>query len=443
MVTKATNSVLNLVDPPIDEIHLVTPLALGYGGTGKQVFPLKSFVMADGFNPLHGVAVDPHAVVVGNSDDGIGEIIPSSELGYALLSRGSSLDPSFQAITTDIITGILPVSKGGTGASTHGIGNLLVGNGTSPFQEVATASYNLGYPLISQGDNTAPQYAVMNVNKLIGTLIVAQGGTGQSTLPVNSVIIGNGTNGVLSAAPGTAGLPLISTGSGTPPVFNYLDASVIQNVLQLPHLPINVLAVWTVGSLGETVYTHTVVSGQTYLYFEAVGGGGGGASSSPTNPWSGGGGGGAGYAAAWAGPFTPGDVVTITIGNGGRGGASVGMATYDGEDGGTTSVGSFVTASGGGGGQVEVNVAGGNPGGGSALGIAVYGSEGGAGCSSDSTNQPGGHGGSSFFGGGAYSPANSVVNGSPFAVGSGGGGGWGLAGSVGAAGSPGYVIMRG
>jgi hypothetical protein len=46
-----------------------------------------------------------------------------------------------------------------------------------------------------------------------GTLAVAQGGTGASTLTANNVIIGNGTSAVTFVAPGTAGNVLTSNGT--------------------------------------------------------------------------------------------------------------------------------------------------------------------------------------------------------------------------------------
>ena len=49
--------------------------------------------------------------------------------------------------------------------------------------------------------------------KITGTLLVANGGTGASTLTANSVVIGNGTGAVQFVAPGTTGNVLISNGT--------------------------------------------------------------------------------------------------------------------------------------------------------------------------------------------------------------------------------------
>ncbi len=48
---------------------------------------------------------------------------------------------------------------------------------------------------------------------LSGTLPVANGGTGRSTLTANNLVVGNGTSGVNFVAPGTNGNVLLSNGS--------------------------------------------------------------------------------------------------------------------------------------------------------------------------------------------------------------------------------------
>jgi hypothetical protein len=50
-------------------------------------------------------------------------------------------------------------------------------------------------------------------SQVTGTLPVANGGTGQTALTANNVILGNGTSGVQVVAPGTSGNVLKSTGS--------------------------------------------------------------------------------------------------------------------------------------------------------------------------------------------------------------------------------------
>lgn len=58
---------------------------------------------------------------------------------------------------------------------------------------------------------------------ITGQIGVANGGTGVATLTDRAVVIGRGTSAVEAAAPGNAGGALLSTGTGSNPVFGALD----------------------------------------------------------------------------------------------------------------------------------------------------------------------------------------------------------------------------
>ena len=58
-----------------------------------------------------------------------------------------------------------------------------------------------------------PSTATNGAVTLAGTLIVANGGTGATTLTTNNVILGNGTSAVQVVAPGTSGNALVSDGT--------------------------------------------------------------------------------------------------------------------------------------------------------------------------------------------------------------------------------------
>lgn len=86
-------------------------------------------------------------------------------------------------------TGTLTVARGGTGATT--LTGVVKGNGTSAF--------------------TAGTVAL--ATEVSGTLPVANGGTGATTLTANNVILGNGTSAVQVVAPGASGNILTSNGT--------------------------------------------------------------------------------------------------------------------------------------------------------------------------------------------------------------------------------------
>ena len=72
-----------------------------------------------------------------------------------------------------------------------------------------TQAFNLAQ--LANNLNTAGQLNA--TDGLYGVIPIANGGTGQLSLPANNVLIGNGTSGITSVAPGTSGNFLVSNGT--------------------------------------------------------------------------------------------------------------------------------------------------------------------------------------------------------------------------------------
>jgi hypothetical protein len=147
-----------------------------------------------------------------------------------------STSTTYCSLTTNV-TGTLPVANGGTGVASATAYALLAGGTTTtgPFQSIASVG-TAGQVLTSNGAGALPTFqaasggvttisfgstgltpstATSGAVSVAGTLAVANGGTGATTITANSVILGNGTSnlGANLVAPGSSGNVLTSNGS--------------------------------------------------------------------------------------------------------------------------------------------------------------------------------------------------------------------------------------
>jgi len=116
--------------------------------------------------------------------------------GQAFIAGGAAADPSW---------GTLGVVGGGTGTATLTDHGVLLGSGTSAV--TPTAAGTSGQPLLSGGASADPDW---------GTLGVAYGGTGATTLTDHGVLVGSGTDAVDALAVLTDGQLLIGVTGADP-----------------------------------------------------------------------------------------------------------------------------------------------------------------------------------------------------------------------------------
>ena len=100
-------------------------------------------------------------------------------------------------------------------------------NGSAPASLPVLVNVDQTYFFISDGSNWWTVSPVTDLaHNVTGDLSVANGGTGQTSLTVHNVILGNGTSAVTLVAPSATHFALVSNGASADPSFQALDVSV-------------------------------------------------------------------------------------------------------------------------------------------------------------------------------------------------------------------------
>lgn len=176
-------------------------------GDGATAWVLTRTTDADSYG-----LKDPNALGEGDAffvragDTGAGETYVCNTTGT--ITFGTTAITFTQVAGSQVYTVGTGLTLSGTEFS---ITNTAVSSGSyGAADTVATFAVNAQGQLTSAADVSI---AIAASQVTSGTLPVARGGTGASTLTSNAVIIGNGTSAVSSVSPGTAGNVLTSDGS--------------------------------------------------------------------------------------------------------------------------------------------------------------------------------------------------------------------------------------
>jgi hypothetical protein len=132
---------------------------------------------------------------------------------FANLSGNIALSKLDSNFNTPITIGNTSVQLGGTITTLNNmtLSNVTISSGTNNVTETLAnvTTLNATSAFITTGNISTANVGNLT---LLNALTVPNGGTGMVTLPVNSVLLGNGTSPVASVAPGTAGNVLTSIG---------------------------------------------------------------------------------------------------------------------------------------------------------------------------------------------------------------------------------------
>lgn len=211
----------------------VTPVSIANGGTGAtDAATARANLGATGTVSSVGLSL-PATFTVSNSPvTGAGTLtaVWASQTANQVLAapNGASGTPTFRALvaadiptlnqnttgTASNVTGIVAIANGGTGQNSRQAAiNALAGATTNAFFLRGNGT-NVVMAAISASDiPTLNQNTTGTAANVTGTVAVANGGTGLTTLTANNVILGNGTSAVQFVAPGTTGNVLISNGT--------------------------------------------------------------------------------------------------------------------------------------------------------------------------------------------------------------------------------------
>ena len=141
--------------------------------------------------------------------------ISSGTLGTSRLSGSYTGITGVGALAAgSLATGFTAVSAplGGTGQTSYAVGDILYASTSTALSKLAGVA--VGNALISGGVAAAPSYGKIGLaTHVSGTLPVANGGTGATSLTANNVVLGNGTSAVNFVAPSTSGNVLTSNGT--------------------------------------------------------------------------------------------------------------------------------------------------------------------------------------------------------------------------------------
>jgi hypothetical protein len=201
--------------------------------------------LATVYSAVNGIANGVNALanvnIIGGTLDNV--IVGSATPGNGSVTNLVATTSNLGTITAGTWNGTtINVAHGGTGlTSTPANGALDIGNGTGFTRTTLTAGSNItitngvgSITIASTGGGGGGSGTVTSVDvsggttgltysggpvttsgtiSMAGTLVVANGGTGSTTLTANSVMLGNGTGAVKVVAPGTSGNVLTSNGT--------------------------------------------------------------------------------------------------------------------------------------------------------------------------------------------------------------------------------------
>ena len=229
-----------------------TTIATGYGGTGlttftaanNAIYSTSASALAAGTLPIQagGTAATTftaNGVIYGNGTSALGVTaagttgqvllattsgaptwgsVPSTGAVTSITFGSTGLTPSTATTGAVTVAGTLIGANGGTGQSTYAVGDLLQGAATNTLSKLAAVA--TGNALISGGVTTASSWGKIGLTTHVsGTLPIANGGTNLTAYTTGDIVYASATNVLSSLADVATGNALISGGVGAAPSY--------------------------------------------------------------------------------------------------------------------------------------------------------------------------------------------------------------------------------
>jgi len=173
-------------------ITMAGTLGVANGGTGATTFTANGILYGNTTSAVSVTAAGTTGqVLIGNTGAAPSWAALSSNAVTSLSFGTTGLTPATATQGAITVAGTLVAANGGTGQSSYAVGDILYASTTTALSKLADV--DTGNALISGGVGVAPLYGKIGLTTHVsGTLAVGNGGTGATTL--TGVVIGNGTS---------------------------------------------------------------------------------------------------------------------------------------------------------------------------------------------------------------------------------------------------------
>ena len=232
--TDDTNVTLTLGGSPTTALLAATSITAGWtgqlsvarGGTGASTLTSNGVLYGSGTSAIGATAAGATGEVLVGNTGGAPSWSALTGIGVTSFSAGTTgLTPSTGTTGAVTLAGTLVAANGGTGQSSYTIGDLLYASGSTALSKLADVA--TGNALISGGVGVAPSWGKIGLTTHVsGTLAVGNGGTGATSLTTRGVLIGNGTSAVSATAAGTSGQVLVGYTGADPSWANLTSTAV-------------------------------------------------------------------------------------------------------------------------------------------------------------------------------------------------------------------------